>query len=66
MLRRYDINEDMFDDMEEAYVFLLDLIVDMISKLKTSKRVNEQLEDDKEQLSQDVSYEKRRCHELSG
>ena len=59
------IDEDMFDDMEEAYVFLLDLTVDMISKLKILKRVNEQLEDDKEQLAQDVSYEKRRCHELS-
>ena len=38
---------------------------DMDSKLKFAKRVNEQLEDDKEQLSQDVSYEKRRCHELT-
>ena len=44
---------------------MLELIKDMIAKLRSSERVNEQLEDDKEQLSQDVSYERRRCHELS-
>ena len=42
-------------DIDEAYAFMLELIKDMIKKLKSSKRVNEQLEDDKEQLSQDVS-----------
>ena len=41
--------------MEDAYAFMLELIKDMIKKLKASKRHLENLEDDKEQLSQDVS-----------
>ena len=59
------IDDDMFEDIDEAYAFMLELIKDMIKKHKSSKKVNDQLEDDKEHLSQDVSSEKRRNFELS-
>ena len=49
------IDEDMFKDIDEAYDFMLELIKDMIAKLRSSKRVNEKHEDDKEQPPQDVS-----------
>ena len=59
------IDEDMFEDIDEAYAFMLDLIKDMIKKLKASKKKIDNLEDDKEQLSQDVSTVKRDNFELS-
>ena len=59
------VDEDMFDNMEDAYAFMLELIKDMIKKLKASKRHLENLEDDKEQLSQDVSTLRRKNVELS-
>ena len=46
----------MFEDIDEAYAFMLDLIKDMIKKLKASKKLINNLEDDKEQLSQDCDH----------
>ena len=59
------IDEDMFEDIDEAYSFMLDLIKDMIKELKASKKTIDHLEDDKEQLSQDVTTEKHRNFKLS-
>ena len=59
------IDDDMFKDIDEAYAFMLDLIKDMIKKLKASKKKIDNLKDDKEQLSQAVSTEKRNNFELS-
>ena len=59
------VDEDMFENMEDAYAFMLELIKDMIKKLKASRRHLENLEDDKEQLSQDVSTLRHDKFELS-
>ena len=54
------LNDDMFETLDEAYEFSVELIVDMAKKLKASKRLTESLEDDKEFLSSALSTERKK------
>ena len=54
------ISDDMFEGIEEAYEFTVDLVADMAKKLKASKRLTESLEDDKEFLSSALSTERKK------
>ena len=54
-----------FEEQDEAFEFMHDLIIDMIKRVKASKKKIKSLEDDKELLSQVVTTEKWNNKELS-
>ena len=61
----FKLDYGLFEDRYDAFEYQHELIVDLIRKFKTSKKKINNLEDDKEHLSQVVTTEKKKNDKLS-